>query len=155
MNNNKQSSVDKEFVPYEEALELKELGFDEPCLSYYTDGNYTLDKDGNKTNFVLLSAKLRGELSGHGTVRNSLFKWLKDNDRTSGELYVLSNSTTAPTFSQAFRWFREKYDLFIAIVHYENGYSINDLRRFETYEEAELTCLRKLIEIQKGLESQQ
>ena len=26
--------MEKEFVPYEQALELKELGFDEPCLAY-------------------------------------------------------------------------------------------------------------------------
>jgi hypothetical protein len=26
-----------EFIPYEQALELKELGFDEPCLAYYSD----------------------------------------------------------------------------------------------------------------------
>ena len=50
-------------------------------------------------------------------------------------------------FSQAFRWFREKYDLSISITHYENGYSINDLRRFDTYEEAELECIKKLIKI--------
>jgi hypothetical protein len=34
-------------------------------------------------------------------------------------------------------------------MHYENGYSINDLRRFDRYEEAELACLIKLIEIVK------
>ena len=28
------SSVFKDFVPYEETLELKELGFDEPCFGY-------------------------------------------------------------------------------------------------------------------------
>jgi hypothetical protein len=55
----------------------------------------------------------------------------------------------APLYQQAFRWFRDKYDLFISIMHYENGYSINDLRRFDTYEEAELACLKKLIEIVK------
>ena len=27
--------MDKEFFPYEEALALKELGFDEPCFGYY------------------------------------------------------------------------------------------------------------------------
>jgi hypothetical protein len=27
--------MEKEFVPYQQALELKELGFDEPCLMYY------------------------------------------------------------------------------------------------------------------------
>jgi hypothetical protein len=26
----------KEFVPYELALKLKEIGFDEPCFGYYT-----------------------------------------------------------------------------------------------------------------------
>lgn len=27
--------MEKEFVPYEQALILKELGFDEPCFGYY------------------------------------------------------------------------------------------------------------------------
>ena len=31
----------KEFVPYEQSLALKELGFDEPCLTYYfSDGAF-------------------------------------------------------------------------------------------------------------------
>ena len=28
--------MEKEFIPYEQALALKELGFDEPCFGYYT-----------------------------------------------------------------------------------------------------------------------
>jgi hypothetical protein len=28
--------MNKEFVPYEQALALKELGFDEPCFGFYT-----------------------------------------------------------------------------------------------------------------------
>ena len=28
----------KEFIPYEEALALKKLGFDEKCYGYYDDG---------------------------------------------------------------------------------------------------------------------
>ena len=27
--------MNKEFVPYEESLALKELGFDEPCLAHW------------------------------------------------------------------------------------------------------------------------
>ena len=27
--------MDKEFIPYEQALALKELGFDEPCFATY------------------------------------------------------------------------------------------------------------------------
>ena len=30
--------MNKEFVPYEQALALKELGFDEPCFGYYDEG---------------------------------------------------------------------------------------------------------------------
>jgi hypothetical protein len=68
---------------------------------------------------------------------------------TNNNTFIESNNFSAPTFSQAFRFFREKYGLFIGIVHYGNGYSINDLRRFDTYEEAELACINKLIEIVK------
>jgi hypothetical protein len=53
--------MSKEFIPYEQALELKELGFDEPCLAvyrggslygsgtsvsgYYEDGHWQLEKN--------------------------------------------------------------------------------------------------------------
>ena len=103
------------FVPYEQALHLKELGFQEECLAYYHQ-DQMLEKDS-------LGIK---------------------RDHYRGKFGVL-----APLYQQAFRWFRDKYDLFISIMHYENGYSINDLRRFDTYEEAELACLKKLIEIVK------
>ena len=99
--------MNNEFVPYEQAVELKELGFDKPCFAYRAEGADVMIK------------------------------------------YIPNCVISAPTFSQAFRFFREKYNLFISIVHYDNGYSINDLRRFETYEEAELACLKKLIEIVK------
>ena len=116
--------MEKEFVPYEQALDLKELGFDEKCLGYYHN------------------------------------KELSFGPRTSyGEVIE------APTFSQAFRWFREKYFLFgqITIAEYElenNGFeyeikskdkSIDTWRGgYKTYEEAELECLKKLIEIVKN-----
>ena len=149
------------FVPYTEALALKELDFDEPCLGYHTSGNEPF--------FVLLSSKISGELVGHGSVRNSLFKWLKENDKTSGELYTLSNSVTAPTYAQAFKFFRDKYGLYHVIepVHVEKaaseikfdylilGLSIEEedynTLPFHTYEEAELACLRKLIELIKEI----
>ena len=31
--------MNKEFIPYEQALELKELGFDEPCMAFYELNN--------------------------------------------------------------------------------------------------------------------
>ena len=161
------NQLDKEFIPYEQALALKELGFDEPCLAYYTTTNdVAIDKEGNKTNFILLSSKLRGELVGHGSVKNSLFKWLKENDKTSGELYTLSNSMTAPLYQQAFRWFREKYNIDsmiqptystkykYRIFHIEDKIKVQIYgeymgKEFKSYEEAKLACLIKLIQIVK------
>ena len=109
----------KEFVIYTEALALKELGFNEPCLMYY-DYSWTLVESG---------------------------------------VYECK----APLYQQAFRWFREKYDL-IGLVEggYDNGkniftYVIWDKFKdnsidvyYQTYEEAELECLKKLISIVKS-----
>ena len=107
--------MNKEFISYEQALELKELGFDELCLAWHNSGRLFID------NYNAINSKMDFDYC-----------------------------CALPLYQQAFRWFREKYDLFISITHYENGYSINDLRRFETYEEAELECLKKLIETIKN-----
>jgi hypothetical protein len=125
MSNNKQSSVDKEFAPYEEALALKELGFDQPCFGYFILGQLFVTSD---------------------TVYNSL----------------CIPVCKAPTYSQAFRWFRENHNLKSCIM-FRTSMADNEeyydwlikgqevvYRHFKTYEEAELACLKKLIEIVKG-----
>ena len=160
----------KYFVTYDIATSLKELNFNEKCLAYYTKDFTNLDKNGNKTNFILLSAKLRGELVGHGSVKNELFKWLKANDKTNGELYTLSNSVTAPLYQQVFDWFRKKYNLdgsmsvdvwnkktvsyritggiknVIEANSYGALYDI-DSKDYDSYEEAKIECVKELISI--------
>ena len=124
MSNNKQIRIEEEFVPYEEALALKELGFDEPCFAFYVDK----------------------QLQINATYQNHLeFKgWV-----------------AAPTFSQAFRFFREKHGLNSFVYHYGKdgildttyfAYNINDnlYADFRTHEEGELSCLKKLIEVAKA-----
>ena len=71
---------------------------------------------------------------------------------------------TAPTFSQTFRWFREKYKIecyvnsywnendsskrtYYANYNYGSDIFYTTTKEFETHEEAELECLKKLIEI--------
>jgi hypothetical protein len=64
-------------------------------------------------------------------------------------------------YSQAFRWFREKGYRFTLSSDYENGIYYFDVWKsnqfmfetdyiYNTYEEAELACLKKLIEIVKN-----
>ena len=121
---------EKEFVPYEESLALKELGFDEPCFGYY----------GVENEFVL------------------------DTMRNTSPNYSRRGFTSAPLYQQAFRWFRDKHNLnrLIAFCEYaiesENAwkYTLDNPTKvlmwdgkFNTYEEAELACLKKLIKIVK------
>jgi hypothetical protein len=138
----------KEFIPYEEALALKELGFDEPCFGFYTYKAETR----RYTNYD-------GELNDFQTLKNSKI--------TLGDDWC-----TIPLYQQAFRWFREKYDLWqdisvfvwdydknelgFNVRTYLNPFDVNTEKKthlevFETYEEAELECLRKLIQIVKDL----
>jgi hypothetical protein len=118
--------MNKEFIPYEQALELKELGFDEQCLACY--------------------------------LADTLF--------TSND--IIYNSTDipvikAPLYQQAFRWFEYKgYRNYVASnqfggkVNYwfaitppeELTYSDTEGRTIK--EEAELACLKKLIELVKN-----
>jgi hypothetical protein len=119
--------MEKEFVPYSESLELKQLGFDEPCFAYYDTGIFTF--------------------------------WYHSEQQPD-----LVLNCTAPLYQQAFRWFREKYNLEGIIQHAEDRlwykfhistyleYGKKNIHagfEYPTYEEAELACIKKLIEIVK------
>lgn len=127
------NDLEKEFVPYQENLELKELGFNEPCFGYY----YTLD--GKYWEFA----------------EKSEYYKLDDEINIGGKFNL-----PASTFYQAFRWFRYKHNLdsWIYCSNESKGYFaliLKDKRlvlydaQFNTYEEAEIASLNKLIEIVK------
>ena len=125
----------KDFVPYEIALALKELGFDDKCFGAY-DKKY----------------KLAISTSDYWD-KSSLYSL---NDYFGKNTY----RCLAPLYQQAFRWFREKYKLdnwvyksrdyvyFYSILIDSRYLSANV--EFISYEEAELECLKKLIEIVKN-----
>jgi hypothetical protein len=100
-----------EFIPYEQALALKCLGFDEPCLAAYLQAGRFLDI----SEYV-----------------------------NRGDYRIL-----APLYQQAFRWFREKHGLrhFIEFDdgHYNPVVQSSLVYYCDTYEEAELACLNRLI----------
>ncbi len=127
--------MEKEFVPCEESLALKELGFDEECL-----GLFHKDTTWYQTP-------------------------CKSHEHFNGQI------CSAPLWQQAFRWFREKHDIQCYVdhwcrdakireYHYSIEYSKNGARHATSsvaeqqynmlnYDEAQLACLRKLIEIAK------
>ena len=148
-----------EFIPYEEALALKELGFDE--MSF---GEHWIQDDMKPFMFEkgqdLLDLQFQKEETNNVDDMEFVCK--------------------APLYQQAFRWFREKhslngeitwderyeyskgkwsdaiYSITITDVSYKKewkGTSPDNQRRNgkqKTYEDTELACLRKLIEIVKN-----
>ncbi len=117
--------MNKEFIPYEQALELKELGFDEKCFQIYNHNGF---------------------YDGWSNIPKHLMKTFID----------------APLYQQAFRWFREKHNLKSCIMFRTNMEDNKEYydwlikgqevvyRHFNTYEKAELACLKELIKIIKG-----
>ena len=135
--------MEKEFINYTEASILNELGFDEPCFGYYT---------GDKKHLVL-----RPNMGRRNEDLNDIV-------------------CTSPLYQQAFRWFRDIHGLYHTICpeFYRDGINFNwqilwylpkeewteyvicdgtvcygDNGEYPSQEEAELACLKKLIEIVK------
>ena len=113
-----------EFIPYDIALAMKEIGFDEIVLVEYN------------------SAEI-----GRRYIEKKISS-------------VRHGYQIKLTYGQAFRWFREKgyhcgiiprYDEFYySIKDFVNDKEYGDVYNISSYEEAELSCLRKLIEIIKN-----
>lgn len=114
--------MEKHFVPYELSIELKELGFDEICYGFYDDS---------------------------------------DNQKVVCN-YPSDGFNSALLWQQAFDFIREKYYLhsYIELVVDGFNYLIYVDKKpeecedysdgpFETYEEAQTTCLMRLIMICK------
>ena len=123
--------MEKEFVPYVLSKQIKQLGFNEECFGYYVDV----------------------EVANPFLVINRI-------SDTQGGYFTL-----APLWQQAFRWFREKYNLHYNTHHFTEQPMNNEVYKncyqifingeafhpyYKTYEEAELECLKKLIEIVKN-----
>jgi hypothetical protein len=123
--------MEKEFVTYELALRMKQLGFDKTCFGFYD---------------------------------------LWDNSKAIGGNYPCDGTNSAPLYQQSFRWFREKYSLYTELHKKFDGIGVSiilseyryDMRQdkeveyhipkyfgniYRSYEEAELACLEKLIDI--------
>jgi len=118
--------MNKEFIPYEQALELKELGFNENCMFPYHRNN---------TEYI-------------DSAHVELVNYNATEELVSAVLY-----------QQAFRFFREKGFLMDITSHdkdvhefyirwHPNKPIFSDY--YNTYEETELECLKKLIEIAKN-----
>ena len=130
------NNMEKEFVSYEQAVALKELGFNFLCVAFWSN---IVD---NKATEIY-------------TIRIGLDSFTRE---IKGINYT--GFLSAPLKQQVFRWFREKYGYDIAIGNINNKYSgsirsnktnyyLSATNEYSTYEEAEDACIDKLISIAK------
>ncbi len=145
--------MNKEFIPCEEALVLKELGFNESCIAFWTN---TPKYKGDNIQLCVTDGN-------HGYSPNSIsFK----------QDFLREGEVLAPLYQQVFRWFRDNYGLSSSFtlkmkngkrvsffIIYELDNRLIKSKFFNSYttgkiygspEETELECLKKLIEIIKN-----
>ena len=128
------------FVKYDQSLNLKELGFDEPCFGYYGLNNiedklfFDIDPDDGELTALNQNQFYHNNLSEVGRI-------------------------SSPLKQQVFRWFREKHGL--SGIPDDESYSIwklilgvreciKEVYPLNNFEEAESDCINKLIEIVKN-----
>lgn len=131
-----------QFVSYEIALALKELGFDEPCIKYMQGNSF----DVNSTSV------------------NECVPVLAEN------FNVKQDCVSIPLYQQVEQWFREKHQIIIAVYAYHDldaidevdqilweftlwdkeWNDVSDYTYYHSYEEARDAAILEAIKIVKG-----
>jgi hypothetical protein len=144
--------MNKEFIPYEQALELTALGFNEECLAVVNVNSYELK---------IINGSYNEELYLPIPLYQQAFRWFRNQHITKRSInekgdYIEGNFFMLPLI------FPNGYE--IKLLKQSTSYTIVGGREIpfyaepeavykettESYESAELACLKKLIEILKN-----
>jgi len=131
--------MQQEFISYDQALALKDLGFNEKSLAYWFNET-PLNPEGQ-----------------------CLVYYRKPYDNVGITNGIIREYGWAPLYQQSFKWFREKHGLYVdifvddnktfgfMITHFTSEGRVDSPVKYNhiTYEEAEQACIDKLIEIVK------
>ena len=126
--------MEKQFIPYEQALELKELGFKEECAAHYLDEN---DLELKWKIYRNLSINTNNCIQA--PTFSQAFRWLLKHHNLYGVII--------PT--ETMNWTFKTMTVVEGIVEVP-PYKHVDSNDYGTPEEAEFACLIKLIEIVKN-----
>ncbi len=119
----------EEFVNYNQALALKELGFDEPCFGYYTEDKVWLPApysyEGTEYPWNSVWSYTTAPL------KQQVFRWFREKHKVQSLIQEYMLNTYMYTIDDG--------------IH-----SDTSVVGFDTYEEAESACIDKLIETVKN-----
>ena len=125
--------MEKEFVSYEQAVALKELGFNEICMGYF---DVRLEHQIGNFNFTEIKG-YHESVAALSPLKQQVFRWFREKK--------LHN--TFPSIIQTRNWAS-----LYRILEWHPGNdstSISTSDYYDTYEEAEDACIDKLIELTK------
>lgn len=128
--------MENEFVTYEQAIALKELGFNEKCIAYFNESDILLKKN--------VELQDLHPIHTLAPLKQQVFRWFREKYNIQGYIY-----------SSTVRGNKEGTKQFTGYVWNINGINMpfisTDPRDelHDTYEEAENACIDKLIEIAK------
>ena len=135
-------NLESEFVPYNQAKALKEIGFDVPCLSYYEGESFS-------NHLAIVEHEGKDDYIVPAPLHQQVFGWLweKHNLMISFKHYMASVKSKRPYW----------YDIMIVSADMtKRKYDRYRLKRnihYNTYEEARIACIDRCIEVIKhGIE---
>lgn len=128
-------NTNKDFVPYQPSLDMKELGFDEPCFGYWN-----IDPSLSKPYLNPRCEPFKHEWCLLAPTFSQAFRWLLKHHNLYGVII--------PT--ETMNWTFKTMTVVEGIVEVP-PYKHVDSNDYGTPEEAELECLNKLIEICREL----
>jgi hypothetical protein len=123
------------FVSYEQAVQLKELGFDEPCLTFY-NGKFL---DSTEYDFDSCVSKDIGDCV-LAPLKQQVFEWVRNK-------YGYHVSIRKRYFQNVAE---VEYNYFIYPPNSNEHLEHNLLDEYDTWEEAESACIDDLIKLVKG-----
>jgi len=116
----------QEFVPYELALKLNELGFDEPCLGWYVSKEFGLE----------IGTVIKDDLI-YGSIVAPLWQQAFDWFRKQHNLHSFVHYHSKPAYTSA------------VYNDINMDWSLDKNISYDTYEDAREKCLIKLIKLCK------
>ena len=126
--------MEREFLPYNLALELKQLGFDEPCICIYSSPKI---KELKNTMQIYQNSGLFMEKNCTAPMYQQAFRFFREKKKLLAEVKPIDD-----------------WNSYTFVIYGEDAMSpffeiFTKYKEYNTYEEAQIECIKALIKFAK------
>ena len=127
-----------EFCSPKQSLELRNMGFDDPCFAFYRDSVNRLSVLLHKQPGAWQNSKTGSDYCA--PLRQQVFKWFRENHNLDSEIYL--NHESGSKFY---------HYLILSLDKNLIDWKSKNVIKFKTHEEAQSACIDNLIQILKEI----